>query len=452
MGSSFLRICTVGSVCFASLAVVGCGHDDGMVPPGDGGVVGMDGSGGELDCTGVANGVSCGGMATGFICLLGHCVPSTCGDGFVDTSRMEECDDGNVVSFDGCEPSTCTFTCEMAMECDDGDPCNGSESCVAATHRCQASTFVDGVPCMIDASTMGICGGGSCRPMGCGNGVVDAARGEDCDDMNAVDGDGCNNDCHFSCTMNADCLDADLCNGDETCNMGTHVCAPAATPLSCDDMQACTTDTCDAMTGCVNTLVDADMDGFATGMCTVDGMDVGGDCDDANNTRYPDAPETSCDTVDSNCNGSMSDGTAAQTCYRDSDGDGWGLMSATMMACDCPAGYVLPRPAGFDCFDGSSPSSIGASVHPLQLGWFTSSYCRTTPICLPSYDYNCDGTATQRYRSTVRCGFSFGICSGSGWDTTVPDCGTSAAWRNCFVSGRSCTAALLTTTRTQECH
>lgn len=434
------------------LLVAGCGDDDGTTPGVDGGSD-MDGSTGELDCTGVANGISCGGMASGFICLLGSCVPSTCGDGFVDPMSMEECDDGNMVSFDGCEPSSCAFTCETPAECDDGDPCNGSETCVVATHRCQAGAPMDGGDCMIDATTMGICGGGSCRPMGCGNGVVDMARGEQCDDMNTVDGDGCDNDCQFSCTMNADCLDGDACNGDELCDTTSHVCG-AGPALVCDDSQACTTDSCDSATGCVYTLVDADMDGFATGTCTLDGMDVGGDCDDANNTRYPGAPETSCDMVDSNCNGSATDGAATQTCYRDSDGDGYGLMSATVMACDCPTGYVLERPAGFDCYDGSSPSSIGASVHPGQSGWFASGYCSGV-VCIMggSYDYNCDHMSTQRYPSLNRCAVgSGGVCTGSGWVTTVPACGATGTWRNCVPSGRLCVAALATTMRTQECH
>ena len=29
----------------------------------------------------------------------------------------------------------------------------------------------------------------------CGNGIVDAARGEQCDDSNTIDGDGCQHDC-----------------------------------------------------------------------------------------------------------------------------------------------------------------------------------------------------------------------------------------------------------------
>ncbi|MFH1434655.1 MAG: hypothetical protein ABIJ56_02955 [Pseudomonadota bacterium] len=56
----------------------------------------------------------------------------------------------------------------------------------------------------------------------CGNGEVD--DGEECDDGNDVEGDGCENDCTWTCEENADCRDEELCNGEETCNGETHVC------------------------------------------------------------------------------------------------------------------------------------------------------------------------------------------------------------------------------------
>jgi cysteine-rich repeat protein len=85
--------------------------------------------------------------------------PATCGDGVV--SPGEQCDDGNTVDDDNC-----------------------SNACVAATCfdlvRNHGETGVD-------------CGGtcGACAA--CGNGVVEA--GEQCDDGNAVNGDGCSNQC-----------------------------------------------------------------------------------------------------------------------------------------------------------------------------------------------------------------------------------------------------------------
>src|SRR5687768_16657763 len=55
---------------------------------------------------------------------------------------------------------------------------------------------VDGTPC--DAGS--ICLAGACVTSTCGDGVVDAARGEDCDDMNDATFDGCEPDtCAFTC-------------------------------------------------------------------------------------------------------------------------------------------------------------------------------------------------------------------------------------------------------------
>jgi len=53
------------------------------------------------------------------------------------------------------------------------------------------------------------------------------------------------------CTGDAECDDGDVCNGAETCNMGTGTCE-AGTPLDCDDGDLCTVDSCDPVAGCQN--------------------------------------------------------------------------------------------------------------------------------------------------------------------------------------------------------
>lgn len=58
----------------------------------------------------------------------------------------------------------------------------------------------------------------------CGNGVAD--EGEECDDGNGIDGDGCDGDCTFSCADGTACTDHEVCNGDETCDPLTHACLP----------------------------------------------------------------------------------------------------------------------------------------------------------------------------------------------------------------------------------
>lgn len=63
----------------------------------------------------------------------------------------------------------------------------------------------------------------------CGNGIVE--EGEQCDDANAVDGDGCDSDCTRTCQSSADCQDAEECNGAEVCT-AEFTCSPAPAPLA----------------------------------------------------------------------------------------------------------------------------------------------------------------------------------------------------------------------------
>src|SRR4051812_47277397 len=53
-------------------------------------------------CTGKPNGSTCSSFA-GFLCVAESCVPTSCGDGFVDKTAGEECEDGNDINGDGCD-------------------------------------------------------------------------------------------------------------------------------------------------------------------------------------------------------------------------------------------------------------------------------------------------------------------------------------------------------------
>jgi cysteine-rich repeat protein len=203
-------------------------------------------------CAGMADGTSCGTDRT---CRAGLCAPTTCGNHLVDPG--EECDDQNLVSGDGCE-ADCRFSCHAADDCDDGNACNGSESC--SDHSCQKGAPIsDGSSCGMSGS----CRGGLCAPASCGDRVLDS--GEECDDQNLVAGDGCEADCRFSCHLDADCSDGNACNGSETCS--NHACARGA-PLS--DGSACANGgTCRART-------------CAAANCGNHVLDPGEECDDQN--------------------------------------------------------------------------------------------------------------------------------------------------------------------------
>ncbi|MBZ0117301.1 MAG: DUF4215 domain-containing protein, partial [Sandaracinaceae bacterium] len=233
------RISVVLSLAFAW----GCGG------PGENGDGGIDaaadaGADGGASCVGAADGTPCG---DGRICLRNLCEDSACGDGVVD-ARTEDCDDMNTTAGDGCEDD-CSFSCTSDPMCDDFQPCNGAETCSPTTHACGAGTpLADGTACGGGSGL--ICLDGACVPTRCGDGVIDPAAGEECEDGNDVAGDGCENDCTFTCEADGECPDdGESCNGSPVCDTTAHTCGTSTPP---DTGAACTSasgapGTCQAM-------------------------------------------------------------------------------------------------------------------------------------------------------------------------------------------------------------
>jgi hypothetical protein len=108
------------------------------------------------------------------------------------------------------------------------------------------------------------------------------AQPKACDDGNACNGvetcDLATGDCKPGAPKVCD--DGDVCNGVETCDPADGVCV-SGDAAQCDDGSACSADSCDATDGCVHALVpgpgccDADADCDDASPCTQDSCDVG---------------------------------------------------------------------------------------------------------------------------------------------------------------------------------
>jgi len=131
----------------------------------------------------------------------------------------------------------CTLTvsgeCNINAQCNDGNPCT-DDLCTAGTctHPANTASCDDGNPC----TTGDICGGGVCTG---GAPVV-------CNDGNPCTDDTCNpaNGACESVNDNSNtCSDGDACTPVDACVAG--VCVPG-TPISCDDGNICTADSCSA--------------------------------------------------------------------------------------------------------------------------------------------------------------------------------------------------------------
>jgi hypothetical protein len=115
------------------------------------------------DCTGRGDFTDCPGFEgdRDQMCFGGVCIPSVCGDQIVDP-RFEECDPE--VPEPGCQ--NCQWVCTENADCDDGEPCNGEESCNLSTHLCVVGSIpANGSACQTATGEAGTCQSLVCTPL-----------------------------------------------------------------------------------------------------------------------------------------------------------------------------------------------------------------------------------------------------------------------------------------------
>ena len=186
---------------------------------------GVCGAGGPVNCN------------DGNPCTDDSCNPD---DGCVTTSNAAPCNDDDVCTTgDQCEDGECSGG--ALLDCDDGDGCNGTESCDSAVG------CLPGQPLVCDDGD--VCNGAEgCNPnTGCTSGAALV-----CGDDNPCTDDTCSPDLGCTFTANAaDCDDGDACTLDDHCKGGQCV---ATMEGSCNDDNVCTNDSCDPDQGCIHLL------------------------------------------------------------------------------------------------------------------------------------------------------------------------------------------------------
>jgi hypothetical protein len=205
------------------------------------------------------------------------CQPGTCQAGTCNLDPPVTCtDDGNACTVEvcdvllgGCTSVTLEDCCSSDGPCADGDTCT-TDTCDLEAHRC-ANTRIDD-DCRscednLDCDPLGRCGQSICAA----GGTCVANTPPDCRDDDPNTRDICEPDaagepvCIHQCLNAQPCDDGNACNGVEICSGGA--CA-AGTPLTCDDGDLCTDETCDPVAGCQPIA----KTGFASVRCRLDTM------------------------------------------------------------------------------------------------------------------------------------------------------------------------------------
>ncbi len=320
-----------------------------------------------------------------------------CKDGKCQGGAAKPCNDSNPCTDDTCDPKVangCVFTPNTA-------PCNAGDVCQAAACKagkcepaagpkdcndkndCTTDTCDPKTGCVNTAAADGsACGSANdlCQqPAKCKTGKCEGGAKLSCDDGNACTNDSCDpkTGCAFAPNTNP-CDDGNACTIGDKCGVvagkGATCTAGSGIDLAtCDDKNACTTDSCDPKIGCAhvnNTAACDDGSKCTTGDVCAAGKCAGkasGQCDDGNPCT-----NDNCDAKTGDCNwtgttGACDDGNACTTgeaCAASKCTGGTAKScddknACTTDSCDAKAGTCVNAPGndGGACDDASACTS-----------------------------------------------------------------------------------------------
>ena len=229
----------------------GCQFEDNVAPCDDGDPCTVADQCGDGTCQGVA-------------------VPCDCQND-VDCKALEDDDlcNGTLYCDLGKWPYACRVVEESVVVCQDPEgqdaPCLEAV-CEPATGECDFVVAHSGVACD-DGDACSV--GEHCAEGFCGGGVV-----ANCADDNVCTDDLCDEESGCLHTSNsAPCQDGDMCTSGDVCEEGL---CQAGAPVSCDDGNPCTDDSCLPESGCVHTANEAPCDDGNA--CTLGDLCVDGGC------------------------------------------------------------------------------------------------------------------------------------------------------------------------------
>ncbi|HEY4175771.1 MAG TPA: DUF4215 domain-containing protein [Kofleriaceae bacterium] len=276
-------------------------------------------------CAGLADATACSypGVASGE-CSQGLCVPVGCGNGVITSGEV--CDDSNTINGDGCSADCrSNETCGNGIvDIAKGEQCDGGDACRA---NCKARLCGDG---MVDAP-LEACDDGdansdvapdacreNCQLARCGDNTLDS--GEVCDDGNTHSGDGCSGDCLSNETCGNGVIDADeLCDHGANNSSDPDACRPDCSLPLCGDGIV------DSLEGCDDGAANSDTIG---GRCRTN-------CQDARCGDHVVDPGEACDDG----NRASGDGCSADCLSLEVCGDGI-VNPERGETCDCGTGSI----------------------------------------------------------------------------------------------------------------